>query len=77
MMIRVYSSNGCKNCTIVKMFLEANKIEHVVKNISTDEVANAEFEMLNVMGVPAIVTDDEVLVGWSDGVRDKLATYIK
>ncbi len=67
--IKIYSSNTCSNCTAAKEYLKEKGYEYEEKNVSTDSAAKKELISLGYMGVPVIMIDDEVVVGFN---RNKL-----
>ncbi|MFA9423572.1 MAG: glutaredoxin family protein [Sedimentibacter sp.] len=67
--IKIYSSNTCSNCTAAKEYLKEKGYEYEEKNVSTDPAAKKELISLGYMGVPVIMIDEDVVVGFN---RNKL-----
>jgi glutaredoxin-like YruB-family protein len=65
MKVIVYSTPTCGYCHQVKLFLQQRGIKFVEKDVSRDR--NAANEMVGrsgQMGVPVIIVDDEVVIGF-------------
>lgn len=63
--VKVYSTDTCPYCTMAKDFLKENNIEFEEYNVAEDE--DAKNEMLTKsgqMGVPVIMIDDKIIVGF-------------
>lgn len=68
----VYSSDTCPYCTAVKNFLDENKVEYEVKNVSHDTEARNELIEKGYRGVPVTVIGDEEVVGFDQAKLVKL-----
>lgn len=70
--IKVYSSSSCTNCTAAKEYLKEKGYEYEEKNVSTDKEAKKELIALGYMGVPVIMIDEEVVVGFNKSKLDEI-----
>ena len=70
--ITVYSSNTCSNCTAAKEYLKEKGYEYLEKNVSTDPASRKELISLGYMGVPVIMIDEDVVVGFNKSKLDEL-----
>ena len=70
--IKVYSSSSCSNCTAAKEYLKEKGYEYEEKNVSTDKEAKKELIALGYMGVPVIMIDEEVVVGFNKSKLDEI-----
>ncbi len=70
--IKIYSSSSCTNCTAAKEYLKEKGYEYEEKNVSTDKEAKKELIALGYMGVPIIMIDDEVVLGFNKGKLDEI-----
>ncbi|MFH1316049.1 MAG: glutaredoxin domain-containing protein [Candidatus Woesearchaeota archaeon] len=63
--IIVYSTPTCPWCHKVKDFFKENKVEFNDLNVAEDEKARNEMiEKSGQLGVPVIMIDDKVIVGF-------------
>lgn len=62
--IKVYVSNTCPYCHMVKEFMQDQDYEYEERNITTDASAREELIKMNMRGVPVTVVDDETIVGY-------------
>jgi glutaredoxin-like YruB-family protein len=65
MAVKVYSTPTCPYCHMAKDFLKENKVEFQDFNVAVDR--NAAQEMVKIsgqMGVPVIVINDKIIVGF-------------
>jgi glutaredoxin-like YruB-family protein len=61
----VYSTPTCHFCSLAKDFLKANNVPFEAFDVSTDRVRQSEIlEKTGQMGVPVILVDDQVIVGF-------------
>jgi len=61
----VYSTPTCPYCTQAKDFLKESNVEFEDVNVATDRARAEEMvEKSGQMGVPVILIDDEVLIGF-------------
>ncbi|HHZ03022.1 MAG TPA: glutaredoxin family protein [Tissierellia bacterium] len=70
--ITIYSSATCPNCTAAKEYLKEKGYDYVEKNISIDQEAKKELISMGYMGVPVIMIDDEVVVGFNKNKLDEI-----
>jgi glutaredoxin 3 len=72
--IKVYSTPTCAYCIILKRWLDEKNINFEEFDVSQDE--EAQKEMINKtgqMGVPVVMIDDEVIVGFD---KDKISKIL-
>ncbi len=63
--VTVYSTPTCVYCKMAKEFFDQNNIEYTDFNVAEDEAARNEMvEKSGQMGVPVIMIDDEMTVGF-------------
>lgn len=75
--IKVYSTNTCPYCTMLKDFLKENNIEFTEFDVAENRDALAEMiEKSGQMGVPQTIVGDKVIVGF-DKAALKAALGIK
>lgn len=61
----IYSTPTCPYCIHAKEFLDDNKIKYIEHNVAEDEQAREEMiEKSGQMGVPVIIVDKTVIVGF-------------
>ncbi len=73
--VTVYSTPTCPWCVKAKEFLKANKVDFKEVNVAEDEKGKEEMiEKSGQMGVPVIVIDDTVIVGFDE---DELKKALK
>lgn len=70
--IKIYSSSTCMNCVAAKEYLKEKGYEYEEKNVSTDSEARKELISMGYMGVPIIMIDEEVVVGFNKAKLDEL-----
>lgn len=70
--IKIYSSNTCSNCTAAKEYIKEKGYDYEEKNVSTDAAAKKELISLGYMGVPIIMIDDDVVVGFNRSKLEEL-----
>jgi len=71
----VYSTPTCVYCKMAKEFFDQNKVEYTDRNVAEDEAARNEMvEKSGQMGVPVIVIDDEITVGFD---QEKIKELLK
>lgn len=70
----IYSTSTCKYCDIAKNYFKANEIEFIEYNVGTDIEARKEMmDRSGQMGVPVIIIDNEIIVGFDKEKIEKLA----
>ena len=64
--VKVYSTPTCPYCNMAKDFFKEKNIEFWEYNVSKDiEARNEMLEISGQMGVPVIIIDEEVIVGFN------------
>lgn len=64
--ITIYTTPVCVFCKMVKQFFADNEISYVEKDVAADgEARDKMVEISGQMGVPVIVIDDNVIVGFN------------
>ena len=69
----IYSSDGCRYCTIAKEFFRSKDITYTEYNISKDENAKQFLMNKKIMGVPFIIIDDVEVRGFD---KDKITQVL-
>jgi len=65
MKVEIYSTPTCPYCHKAKEYFKANKIEYTDYNVAEDQARAKEMmDKSGQMGVPVIVVDDKVIVGF-------------
>ncbi len=72
MEVKVYSSNTCTYCKMVKEYLNDKGVEFIEMNISTDPEARKDLISKGFMGVPVVYVGDEVIQGFDKKRLDEL-----
>jgi len=72
MEVKVYTSNTCSYCHMVKEYLEEKGVEYIERNVSTDSEARKELIANGYMGVPVVYIGDEVIQGFDKKKLDEL-----
>jgi len=63
--VRVFSTQACPYCVVLKQFLNDNKIEFENLDVSENEEARKEMiEKTKQMGVPVIEIDNDIVIGF-------------
>lgn len=63
--VTVYSTQNCPYCRMAKAFLDKHDVDYMAIDVGTDrEQAKKMVEISGQYGVPVIVVDDEVIVGF-------------
>ena len=69
----VYSTPTCPYCTRAKDYLSQKGVPYTEINVAEDrEKANEMIQKTGQMGVPVIMIDEEIVVGFNQGQLDKL-----
>ena len=72
--IKIYSTPWCHFCQKAKEFLTEKNVPFTNFDVSTDEAKRNEMiEMTGQMGVPVIVIDGDIMVGFD---KNKLAAKV-
>lgn len=73
MTIKVYSTPTCPYCHRVKDYLKSKSVDFSDFDVSSDAFARQEMIRLSgQMGVPVIIIDNEVVVGFDKEKIDKI-----
>lgn len=65
--VEIYSTPVCVYCNMAKDFFKKNNIAYSEYNVSSDlEKRKEMIEKTGQMGVPVIVIDNDVMVGYSE-----------
>ena len=71
--VAVYSTPTCPYCRQVKDYLKDKGVEFTDYNVATDlDARNAMVQKSGQLGVPVIVVDDDVIVGFNRGKLDEI-----
>lgn len=62
--VLVYSSDTCPYCVAAKDFLKEKNVDFIERNVTTDPTAKKELIDMKQMGVPVILIDDEMVIGF-------------
>jgi glutaredoxin 3 len=69
----IYSTPACHFCNLAKEYLTKNNIPFESFDVSTDREKQMEIlDKTGQMGVPVILIDEEVVVGFNKPVIDQL-----
>ncbi|OGH76764.1 MAG: NrdH-redoxin [Candidatus Magasanikbacteria bacterium RIFOXYC2_FULL_40_16] len=65
MKVEIYSTESCPYCFKAKDYLKEKKVRYIEYNVAEDHKRAKEMmEKSGQMGVPVIVVDDEVIIGF-------------
>lgn len=71
--IKVYSTEACYYCVLLKDFLKEHKVEFEEIDVSQDEEMQKEMiEKSDQMGVPVVDINGEIIVGFDQKKIKKL-----
>lgn len=74
----VYSTPTCPYCHLVKDYLKEKGVEFEDKDVSVDRAAAREMvEKSGQMGVPQIIINDKIIVGFNRDAIDEELDKIK
>jgi NADH-dependent peroxiredoxin subunit F len=63
--VRVYFTDNCPYCKMVKAFLDKKEVAYQAINVGQDKVAAAEMVKISGQyGVPVLTVDDQVVIGF-------------
>ena len=63
--VKVFSTTTCPYCTMVKSYLDENKIKYTDANVGEDaEAAQEMINKSNEMGVPQLWIGEDVIIGY-------------
>lgn len=72
--VKIYSTPWCHFCQHAKEFMTEKGVAFTNFDVSTDEAKRAEMvEMTGQMGVPVIVIDNDIMIGFD---KDQLAAKL-
>ena len=70
--VTIYSTPTCVYCKMAKEFFAKNNIAYEEHDVAADTAARKEmFDKTHQMGVPVIVVDDKVIVGFDKGTLEE------
>lgn len=73
--VSIYSTPTCPYCAQAKQYLKDKSIPYTDIDVSSDEKARQEMiDKSGQMGVPVIVVDDQMIVGFDRGRLEQLLT---
>ena len=77
-MLTVYSKPNCPHCELAKSWLDSNKIEYEVIDVTQDDVALNMIREAGHKSVPQLYLNGEVLVaGGYDGLKNQDPEVLK
>jgi len=72
MKIKVYSTPTCPYCKLVKDFLKEKSIAFADIDVAADTAsANEMVKLSGQMGVPVVLIDEQVVVGWNKNALEE------
>ena len=70
--VTIYSTPTCVYCKMAKDFIAKNNVAYEEHDVLADLDARKEmFEATHQMGVPVIMVDKEIIVGFDKGTLEK------
>jgi glutaredoxin-like YruB-family protein len=70
--VTIYSTPTCVYCKMAKEFFKQNGVVYEEHDVAADTVARKEmFDKTHQMGVPVIMVDKEIIVGFDKGALEK------
>ena len=73
--VKIFTTPTCTYCKMAKEFFEENNVEYEHFDVTVNEDARNEMiEKSGQMGVPVIMIDDEVVVGFN---QEKLSELLE
>lgn len=71
--VTIYSTPNCTYCNMAKDFFNANNISFESVDVAIDPVRRQEMvELSGQMGVPVILVDDQIVVGFNKPLLSSL-----
>jgi glutaredoxin 3 len=70
--VTVYSSSTCGYCRMAKDYLRENGVQFVERDVNSDPEAQRDMARMKATGVPVIVVDDQVIMGFDKARLDSL-----
>lgn len=74
--VHLYSSPTCSNCMMAKQYLDEQGINYIVQDITDPETRKFLVAKYNVMTIPVLVYDGNVIVGFNPAMYDELIKTI-
>lgn len=72
--VTIYSTPTCHFCQMAKEFFTANNVPYTEHNVATDMEKRQEMiDKSGQMGVPVILVNDEIIVGFD---KEKIAAAV-
>ena len=72
--VTIYSTPTCTYCRAMKEFFAEHNVQYTEHNVATDfERRNEMIEKSGQMGVPVIMIDNEIVIGYN---KSKLASLL-
>ena len=72
--VTIYSTPTCTYCRATKEFFAEHNVQYTEHNVATDfERRNEMIEKSGQMGVPVIMIDNEIVIGYN---KSKLASLL-
>lgn len=72
--VTIYTTPSCHYCNLAKQYFQDNEIEYTEYDVTTDMDRQREMiEKSGQMGVPVIMVDEELIVGFN---QPKLAELL-
>ena len=73
--VTIYSTPTCVYCNSAKDFFKENNVEYTEYNVAEDTEKRSEMvEKSGQMGVPVIMIEDEIIVGFD---KDKISSLLE
>ena len=71
--VTIYSTPTCPFCKRAKAYLSNKGISYIDNNVAQDkDKAKEMIRLSGQMGVPVIIIDDEIIVGFNQTLLDKI-----
>ncbi len=71
--VKIYSTPTCPYCKMAKQYLSSKGVSYTDFDVSTDRRALDEMvKVSGQMGVPVLLIDDEIIVGFEQSKIDRL-----
>lgn len=70
--VLIYSSETCGYCHKAKEFFKKNGVVYTQKDVNTDPTAQSELANMGAKGVPVIIVDKEVIMGFDEKRLEEL-----
>lgn len=71
--VEIYTTPSCVYCKMTKDFFQKNNVQYTEHNVAADAVKRQEMiEKTGQMGVPVILVDGEVVVGFDQSRLSEL-----